>query len=502
MHMETDSASDKRMSYVVGDIQGWRRNMEDAHIALLDMSSIVERELGRKLEEKLSLFGVFDGHGGKEVAKFVQIKFARELARSKAFAEKDFKEALRTTFHRIDDMLEDEKYNNVLNRLKQLPNPSDMRTDDSADDSTDDDFGAQDLSTNKKPPYRKFDPTSSEYDSENDDTDENDASGGKVGTDLIKSLVDGPVVRKSNSAPKKKLTKAEAIELFTQLILKETKKGGHADSQDDSGIPANDADEEIGSESFERISKSEWLSYYKSPTHVPGDGPRPTLQHGPASISGPGGLQCNLRDHRIQAGCTSVVVLRVGNTLWTANAGDSRAVLCRGNGDVHALSEDHKPTDAVEMARIEEAGGFVNVNGRINGNLNLSRSLGDMKYKQVKSLLPSEQMITAEPDFTITEIQPTDKFFVLACDGVWDVLSNQEMCDFVCERMFPTNEPLKFKTAAASAAFANGMCERMSTEEIVRDIFDYCVADDPKKTQGIGGDNMTAMIVELNSNTN
>jgi hypothetical protein len=50
------------------------------------------------------------------------------------------------------------------------------------------------------------------------------------------------------------------------------------------------------------------------------------------------------------------------------------------------------------MSRIRNAGGFVNQFGRVNGNLNLSRSIGDLKYKQVPGIPPSGQMITAEPD--------------------------------------------------------------------------------------------------------
>jgi len=50
------------------------------------------------------------------------------------------------------------------------------------------------------------------------------------------------------------------------------------------------------------------------------------------------------------------------------------------------------------MSRITKAGGFVNQLGRVNGNLNLSRSIGDLKYKQIPGLTPAEQMITAEPD--------------------------------------------------------------------------------------------------------
>jgi serine/threonine protein phosphatase PrpC len=109
-------------------------------------------------------------------------------------------------------------------------------------------------------------------------------------------------------------------------------------------------------------------------------------------------MTCNLPDHAIHAGCTAIVAVITGRTLTVANAGDSRAVLCRGGGETYALSYDHKPQQEIEINRINKAGGFVNEFGRVNGNLNLSRSLGDLKYKQVPGVPPPDQIITAEPD--------------------------------------------------------------------------------------------------------
>lgn len=85
---------------------------------------------------------------------------------------------------------------------------------------------------------------------------------------------------------------------------------------------------------------------------------------------------CTLKDHPIHAGCTSVVVVLIGNKVVVANAGDSRCVLSRAGGLAKALSFDHKPSQKREIDRIIAAGGFVNQFGRINGNLNLSRSIG------------------------------------------------------------------------------------------------------------------------------
>lgn len=107
---------------------------------------------------------------------------------------------------------------------------------------------------------------------------------------------------------------------------------------------------------------------------------------------------CNLPDHAIHAGATAIVAVLTGRVLTVANAGDSRAVLCRAGGVTFPLSMDHKPQHMVEMNRITKAGGFVNQFGRVNGNLNLSRSIGDLKYKQVPGIPPPDQIITAEPD--------------------------------------------------------------------------------------------------------
>jgi len=71
------------------------------------------------------------------------------------------------------------------------------------------------------------------------------------------------------------------------------------------------------------------------------------------------------------AGCTAVTCLLRNKRLYVANAGDSRCVICRG-GTAVALSEDHKPELDRERERIYAGNGYIE-NGRVNGNLNLSR---------------------------------------------------------------------------------------------------------------------------------
>lgn len=100
------------------------------------------------------------------------------------------------------------------------------------------------------------------------------------------------------------------------------------------------------------------------------------------------------------------------------------------------MSFDHKPQDDPERERVEKAGGHVNLDGRVDGGLNLSRAIGDHSYKMNKDLSDREQMITALPDVRKLTINPTeDEFMVLACDGIWNFMSSQEVVDFVKERL-------------------------------------------------------------------
>ena len=140
------------------------------------------------------------------------------------------------------------------------------------------------------------------------------------------------------------------------------------------------------------------------------------------------------RDENIamNTGCTATVCLVTENKIYAANAGDSRIVVSK-KGVAYALTVDHKPELDSERNRIYKAEGWVS-EGRIKGNLNLSRSLGDMEYKQNKKLSAEDQMITAYPD--IVEIAGNDvDFIILACDGIWDCKTNQEAVDFVSERL-------------------------------------------------------------------
>ena len=86
-------------------------------------------------------------------------------------------------------------------------------------------------------------------------------------------------------------------------------------------------------------------------------------------------------------------------------------------GRAKPLSFDHKPQNEGEKARICAAGGFVDF-GRVNGNLALSRAIGDFEFKKSADLPPEQQIVTAFPDVTVHETTEDDEFLVIACDGM------------------------------------------------------------------------------------
>lgn len=113
---------------------------------------------------------------------------------------------------------------------------------------------------------------------------------------------------------------------------------------------------------------------------------------------------------------------------WVANVGDSRVILCNSRNESKSLSEDHKPNNPKEKKRINELGGKIRYDGcdwRIN-DLSVSRAFGDNDNKPFISHLPEISKYT---------LNRKDKFIIIACDGLWDVISNQNACNFVLKLM-------------------------------------------------------------------
>jgi serine/threonine protein phosphatase PrpC len=226
----------------------------------------------------------------------------------------------------------------------------------------------------------------------------------------------------------------------------------------------------------------------------------------------------------VMAGCTGVTALVVGGRIFCANLGDSRGVLCTcdQDGEVRAtaLSEDQKPYNPEEQARIEKLGGFVR-NKRVLGQLAVSRAFGDVGFKKTSAqqlaeskaeakgeekggdaggkgtseckeegifsiaekktptrpstalIIPSDlevigPLVSNEPEIRTHDIGPSDQFVLLACDGVYDVMSNLDAVQFVHRRF-------------TEGADAKEACEDLVDEALCRG----------------SADNVTALVVRL-----
>eukprot|EP00795_Rhopilema_esculentum_P000079 gene79-9691_t len=172
------------------------------------------------------------------------------------------------------------------------------------------------------------------------------------------------------------------------------------------------------------------------------------------------------------AGSTAICTLVKNNTIFCANCGDSRGI-ASVKGRVQELSFDHKPSNEAETKRIVAAGGWVEFN-RVNGNLALSRAMGDFIFKRNSTKSAEEQIVTAYPDVTVKQITEDHEFIFLACDGIWDVMTNEEVADFVRCRIAK-------KLSPEQGIFGGIFCGREfkprgSNTEI--ELFDRCVADE------------------------
>jgi serine/threonine protein phosphatase PrpC len=171
-----------------------------------------------------------------------------------------------------------------------------------------------------------------------------------------------------------------------------------------------------------------------------------------------------------RSGCTAnAVLITPEGEIYCANAGDSRCVLCR-DGQALPLSVDHKPHLPTEFQRIQAAKHFV-WNRRVDGILALSRAIGDFQFKTRGHVSWEAQAVTCIPDVRGEKLDPNrDSFVVLACDGIWDVMTNEQVVSFVKAKLAAKVEPPQ-------------ICELLMSN---------CLSPDPF---GLGCDNMSVILI-------
>lgn len=162
-----------------------------------------------------------------------------------------------------------------------------------------------------------------------------------------------------------------------------------------------------------------------------------------------------------KSGSTAVACLISPTHVYLINCGDSRAILCSDNQVVMG-TVDHKPINQNERERIQNAGGSVMIQ-RVNGSLAVSRALGDYEYKSVEGRGPCEQLVSPEPEIYVRERSAEkDEFVCLACDGIWDVMTNENLKEYIHSRLKVTDDLVKISNDILDMCLNKGSRDNMS----------------------------------------
>ncbi|KAK3714352.1 hypothetical protein RRG08_017191 [Elysia crispata] len=175
-------------------------------------------------------------------------------------------------------------------------------------------------------------------------------------------------------------------------------------------------------------------------------------------------------------GTTAVVVLAVNDTLYIANLGDSKAVLCRYKEAEDkfvgmSLTVDHSPSVYEERMRIQKAGGNVR-EGRVLGVLEVSRSIGDGPYKR--------HGVTCVPDIKRCQLTDNDKYLMIACDGLWKSYAVDESIKFANKILEDPNVAATGRKSAEDIKFET-TCSKLASSAVLR----------------LSGDNVTVVLVAI-----
>ncbi|KAG2398834.1 protein phosphatase 2C 27 [Vigna angularis] len=149
-------------------------------------------------------------------------------------------------------------------------------------------------------------------------------------------------------------------------------------------------------------------------------------------------LKSSSQEPSLSSGTTALTAIVFGRSLLVANAGDCRAVLSR-HGRAIEMSKDHRPNCVNERTRVLSLGGFID-DGYLNGQLGITRAIGDWHLEGMKGTSGREGPLSAEPELKMMTLTKEDEFLIIASDGIWDVFSSQNAVDFARRRLQEHND--------------------------------------------------------------
>jgi protein phosphatase 1G len=438
-----------KMKIGVCEMQGWRRTMEDAAIVLPNF------------DKKTSLFGVLDGHGGSIISEFVSVNFKNVLVRTNSYKKGNYEQALTETFLIMDELLMNGKVNNFISTTHN--------SKEKQKETKQNEFLYQ------KDSIVKLRFETGIYYFDLDDINLFNECEGTIVTVFKEKFKNKNKVNNyemNSTTDDSGLGQSKVSKIDIELVKEEEKNSKNLKMEDiffeksgKQNISLNKLD------SFEDV-----FDVYKYQLNFE---PKKNIQLKLTQKISSKIITSSENLIGNQMGTTANIMLIKNGVIYIANVGDSLSVMYK-NKKAYNLNREHQLILESEKERVLKSGATIN-GYRINGMLNLTRAIGDLQFKTNSNLKKHEQSVIAVPE--ITKIEDTEgiDFIIMGCDGVWDCVKRQMVCDFIDKEI--NENPGK------------------NLSEILIKIFDRCVS--PVWGVVLGTDNMSCIIIQfLNNNNN
>ena len=468
------------MKIGVCEMQGWRKTMEDAAIVLPNY------------EKNTSLFGVLDGHGGSIISEFVSVNFKNILIRTESYKKGNYEQALSETFLIMDELFKNKKINNfIYTTHNSKEKQKEIRKDEK---------------TEKKDSVVKLRFETGVYEYDLDQIDLN-----KDGENTVTNIFEYKIKNKNkeknaemnSTADDSKLNQSKLSKIDNELNREdekeekkekeeienkeETEKKEQKDEKKENEEKKEKVEEEEkakilkiddiffkksgkqnatlnGLPAFEEVFDIQELELFFSPKNITLE-----LTHKQSSS-----ISFNTENFIANdMGTTANIMLIKNGFIYIANVGDSLSVMYK-NKKAYNLNREHQTIMESEKERVLKSGSTI-TGYRIDGILNLTRAIGDLRFKSNKNLKRHEQSVISLPEITKIEYSEDIDFIIMGCDGVWDCVKRQMVCDFVDKEIKENPE------------------QKLS--EILKKIFDRCVS--PVSGVILGTDNMSCIIIQF-----
>lgn len=168
-----------------------------------------------------------------------------------------------------------------------------------------------------------------------------------------------------------------------------------------------------------------------------------------------------MTERRLQdSGTTALAVVVLESKILVGHVGDCRAILCRSGRAIN-LTTDHRPDIPSEKSRIEAAGGWIDCEGYLNGDLQVSRAIGDYHYVDLKPMTGDGPLIAA-PEIRQVEIDDKDEFVILVSDGALQNHTPDAVVQIARHSLHEFNSPQKATEAVVHAASSTGVHDNIT----------------------------------------